>query len=76
MIKSPQKALWVMDEKNTPNSAENSMIPSSAIFVIPDFAATPAASVAKRMGVAVLKMVAKKSGDKIALHILCHLLFF
>lgn len=37
---------------------------------MPDFAAIPAARVANRIGVADLKIALKKSGDKIALHIL------
>lgn len=46
------------------------MIPSNAILVIPDLDAIDDARVANRIGVVDLKIVLKKSGDKIALHIL------
>ena len=69
VIRSPSHALCVIDEKITPNKAENNIIPSRAILQIPAFAAMAAARVANRIGVADLKIVVKKSGDKIALHI-------
>ena len=70
VIRSPSHALWVRDEKITPNNAENNIMPSSAMLQIPDLAAIADASVANRIGVADLKIVEKKSGDKIAFHIL------
>ena len=45
-------------------------MPSSAMLQIPDLAAIADASVANRIGVADLKIVEKKSGYKIAFHIL------
>ena len=75
VISNPAHALWVMEENMTPNNAENSIIPSSAMLVIPAFAAMEAPNVANRIGVAARRMVLKKSGDVIALHILCHLPF-
>src|SRR5690554_4557245 len=48
---NPAIALWNNHDAITANKAENNMIPSIAMFVIPTRAAINAASAAKRIGV-------------------------
>ena len=76
VINSPPKKLCVSELKMTPNKEANSSIPSSAMLVIPDFAAIPDASVANRIGVEARRIAFRKSGDRIFFNILFPLLFF
>ncbi len=75
VIKSPSHELANIELNITPNNALNSIIPSNAIFIIPDLAAMVAANVANRIGVVILNIEEKNSGDKITSNILLRLLY-
>ena len=72
----PAAQFPVAAEKITPKSAENSIMPSSAILVMPDLDATEEASAANRIGVVARKIALKKSGLSKFCSILRHLPFF